>query len=237
MAPMVSALLRDQVIRQGRRISSTALFAWDAHLNRELDLTVLRQWRKKVGPYIFVIGFNKTGTRSLAHFFSSNGLPAVHWDENRLAESMLKNLESGQNVFHGYDKNFKVFTDLIYITNQAKVECNQYFREMYDQYPGAYFILNNRDTDAWIRSRAKHQSGRFLADQLSILGSKDPEVAFTSWREDKLAHEEAVRSFFGNSSHFLELDIASRDIPQKIEDLLGISMDPEAWQHRGRTIG
>ena len=40
-------------------------------------------------PYIFIIGFNKTATRSLDYFFKRNGFPGIHWDYGNLALTML----------------------------------------------------------------------------------------------------------------------------------------------------
>ena len=40
-------------------------------------------------PYIFIIGINKTATRSLDYFFKRNGFPGIHWDYGNLALTML----------------------------------------------------------------------------------------------------------------------------------------------------
>ena len=35
---------------------------------------------------IFIIGFNKTATRTLHYFFKGNGLNAIHWDDGNLVK-------------------------------------------------------------------------------------------------------------------------------------------------------
>ena len=62
----------------------------------------MREWRQRLRqylremiarplahlPYVFLIGFNKTATTTLHFFFKKNGLPSIHWDNNRLATTI-----------------------------------------------------------------------------------------------------------------------------------------------------
>lgn len=219
----------------GKKRDFTRSHAWAQHLNWEQDFTLLRQWRSVTSPYVFIIGFNKTATRALSKFFQSNGMPAVHWDKNRLVERMMINLGEGRKIFDGYDVRYRVFSDLIFMSSEKKIEGNQFFREMSRDYPGAFFLLNNRNTEDWVRSRALHADGEFLRQQLRILGSDNSEDAFTLWRQEKSEHENEVRAFFGNSDSFLEVDIASNDIPSRLEDFLQMEMDVSQWRHIGQT--
>jgi hypothetical protein len=182
-----------------------------------------------------VIGFNKTATRALAALFSENGLPAVHWDQNRLVGRMLDNLRSGQKIMSGYDHQFRVFTDLILSTDEKFVEGNQYFREMDRDYPNSLFILNNRATEDWIRSREMHNHGVFLQRQLRVLGTADVEVARELWRQQKQTHESAVRKYFEGNDRFLEIDINSPEIPRQISKFLGLNLNQNLWRVIGKT--
>jgi hypothetical protein len=231
--PNVSRRMREQ-FPQPTRLST--FLEWGSFLNQESDLTLLRHWRGIVGPFIFIIGFNKTGTRSLAHFFSANGLPAVHWDENRLVERMVKNIEQGNRIFAGYDSQFRVFSDLISVSNERKIEGNRFFKEMDRDYPESLFILNNRDTEDWVASRARHAKGSFLTRQLEILGSSNPDDAFALWRAEKADHEMAVRDYFAGSDRLLELQIDAPDVPREISAFVGLEMDSREWGHLGRSI-
>jgi hypothetical protein len=180
--------------------------------------------------YIFIIGFNRTGTRSLAYFFNQNGIPAIHYDSGKLMLTLLENIRSGRRLFHGYDRKYRVFTDVVFSTDRHRLEGNKYFREMYKDYPGSFFILNNRSTESWIESRIKHSGGRLLERQLNALNSKDWDDAINLWRNEKLRHEADVKEFFREDpEHFLEIEIDDPELPRKLSEFLGIAANPEKW--------
>ena len=60
---------------------------------------------------IFIIGFNKTGTRTLHNYFYKNLIPSVHWDQGRLAKTIKYNYENGIKILTGYEK-YIVFSDM-----------------------------------------------------------------------------------------------------------------------------
>ncbi len=207
----------------------TSAIKWNEYISQEKEVRLQLLMRKKYHPYIFCIGFNKTATNSLTHLFNSNGLPAVHWDGNKLVERMLVNLESNRKVFDGYDEEFKVFTDLIYADEKRIVEGNRYFKEMNEDYPNSFFILNNRSTDSWLRSRANHNKGKFLEKQRIILGNASNDEIFNLWSDQKIKHERQVRKYFENYDRFLEIDIESIDVAEKISKFLGLHLDSSHW--------
>jgi len=186
-------------------------------------------------PFIFVIGFNKTATRAFHHFFSQNGFPSVHWDEGKLAQKMAENVHSGRRVFDGYDQEFRVFSDLFSRDAGQIIEGNSFYREMNSDYPGAFFVLNNRNTEAWIQSRERHRSGALLAQQLAILQSDNPEDARDLWRSQKNVFEREVRKYFDGNARFLELDIDRDNVPLLLEQLIGFRLDPAHWMVIGKT--
>ena len=209
---------------------------WDRKILGNPDLDILRLWRKVSAPYVFLIGFNKTATRAFADFFEKNGFPSVHWDNNRLVETMLGNLSAGRRILHGYDESFRFFSDFILFTSEKRVEGNAFFREMDRDYPGSFFILNNRSTEDWLLSRQRHGHGRFLELSFSQLSTSDVEVVRNVWRQEKEAHEKAVREYFEDRFDFLEIDIDSSDVPQRVSSFLGMTLDPSKWRTIGRTV-
>lgn len=210
--------------------------SWDSMLSSDTDLDILKTWRRHSAPYVFLIGFNKTATRAFSHFFSANGFPSVHWDKNRLVKTMLENLDSGRKIFHGYDQSFRFFSDLIYFTSDQRVEGNAFFRRMDSDYPGSLFILNNRATKDWLVSRQKHDQGLFLEGNLAQLGTDDVGRVLEMWREEKSAHEKAVREYFHGRDDFIEIDIDSPDIPNQIAQFLKMDFTQSAWKRLGRTV-
>ena len=207
----------------------------ESGLNSSQDVTILKQWRRTSAPRIFLIGFNKTATRAFAAFFEGNGVPAVHWDENKMAQAMVSNLSRGLKVLDGYDLQFKFYSDFISLTESERIEGNAFFREMDLNYPGSYFILNTRDTSSWILSRELHNQGAFFEKNMSIMQTSDPEVVRAQWRVEKEAHEKEVRAYFKNRRDFIEIDINLEDIPQKLEEFLDMKFDHSFWQVVGKT--
>ena len=201
---------------------------WDTYLNKSLDNAALVNIGSDL-PFVFFIGFNKTATRSLHYLLERNGFPAIHWDRNRLVAAMLDNKRIGQRILLGYE-HFRVFSDLTLITDQEYFEGNSMFRELFESYPSAYFILNNRDTDDWIKSRLNQNSGLFSRRHLQIRGIKTTQELSLAWASEKSAHEQAVREFFLEHPRFLEIDINEHDVPSKLEKFLGREFAYTEWK-------
>jgi hypothetical protein len=109
-----------------------------------------------MNSYIFIIGFNKSGTTSIHELFSKNGFASIHWDEGRLAKKSLLNALEGRRLFYGYDHQYQVFSDLVYRNDRFYFEGNSLFREMDKDYPNAFFIYNKRNIADWLKSRIHH---------------------------------------------------------------------------------
>jgi hypothetical protein len=186
-------------------------------------------------PFIFVIGFNKTATTSLHTFFSRNGFPSVHWDRGRLARRMVENCLDDRPILDGYDREFRVFSDMQAQSGRIRIEANQYFRVLDRDYPGAYFIFNNRDLSGWINSRSANFVTPHGATNLELemrrLNTTDPQEAVQLWVRERNAFEAEVRRYFRGNPRFLEIDIADPDLPRRISRHIGRTMDPAHWKH------
>ena len=186
-------------------------------------------------PFIFVIGFNKTATTSLHTFFSRNGFPSVHWDRGRLARRMVENCLDDRLILDGYDREFRVFSDMQAQSGRIRIEANQYFRVLDRDYPGAYFIFNNRDLSGWINSRSANFVTPHGATNLELemrrLNTTDPQEAVQLWVRERNAFEAEVRRYFRGNPRFLEIDITDPDLPRRISRHIGRAMDPAHWKH------
>ena len=129
-------------------------------------------------PRIFLIGFNKCGTTSFHDYFKANGITSVHWRANTLAMALHRNQLADQPLLSGIE-DWTAYTDMICIPGtpwersnsdaMPLIEGCRLFRELHRDYPEALFILNTRDPMQWVRSRLKHDQGRFAEAYLKTL--------------------------------------------------------------------
>jgi hypothetical protein len=182
---------------------------------------------------IFVIGFNKCGTRSICDWFKSNGLESIHWDNGKLARSMLRRSRLGYRLLHARYRDVRVFSDMEDVDGPELVFGFKMFRELDRQYPGSKFVLNTRPKDAWIRSRCNHQSGRY-AQKIARSFQVPVESLPLMWSREWDDHHADVRRYFENRPEDLVVFDIERDQPQKLADFFGLS--PRGFRHLGKTF-
>ncbi len=206
---------------------------WKHKVSRFLGACVAREPSHL--PYVFIIGFNKTATTTLHVFFEKNGFPCVHWDNNRLAATMIDNCLKDRRILTGYDKRYRVFADMIAQTQRIRFEANSLFRILDTDYPGSYFIYSNRRTEDWLASRWKKPCAKYKCSnvelEMRILNTKDPQEVVDTWKKAKVDFEREIRKYFAGNSRFLEFDIKDPDAPHKLSGLLGMKLDPSHWGH------
>lgn len=169
-------------------------------------------------PKIFLIGFNKCGTTSLHKFFHAQGLKSFHFFLNNqplaVKASQSSDVLSCRKTFaHG-----QVFSDFTYLTEKEFYEPLDMYPLWRQAFPDAYFILNNRDVDSWLKSRMCHSEGTFLKRYMSLFDQTEDEVLL-QWRTKFLAHTKSVLSFFEKDERFCHFTIGQDDI-KKIVSLL-----------------
>lgn len=191
-------------------------------------------------PFVFIIGYNKTATTSLHEFFARNGYPAVHWDQGRLALTMLSNCANNKRVLEPYDARFRVFSDMTFRTPRFKFEGNSVFRALDADYPGALFIYNHREIEGWIQSRAAHPSrvgGETLLEfEMRLMRTSDRERVFAKWRAERVAFEAELRQHFAGRRELLDLDITDAALPEKVAAFFGKPMDAAHWRKHNARV-
>jgi hypothetical protein len=194
---------------------------------------------RKNYPYIFVIGFNKTGTTSIHKLFENNGIPSIHWDQGKLAKMSLINILNGDLVFSGYDDKFNVFSDMFFRTEKFIFEGNSLFRQMDNDYPGSFFIYNKRNINDWINSRIKHKSlvsGMTIIDlEKKISKSREVGDIIDYWTKSRSRFEEDIKYYFRNSKFFMEIDIEDPNFVDKISEFTGIKLNPIFWKKYNKS--
>lgn len=180
---------------------------------------------------IFVIGFNKTGTRSLCNYFNDNKIPSIHWHKGKLARIMKKNFNRGKPLMKGYEE-YRVFTDMEDYPRQNYAHVT-FFKEMEQQYPDAKFILNIRDVENWIKSRNNHDN--YTRDICKILKMTKEELN-EKWRNDYKEHIENVISYFSDKPNkLLVFDIEKDKIDKLNLFFSDLSLNSKFYKHHGKT--
>lgn len=168
------------------------------HFFRGLYRRIANRDRKKV----FVIGFHKTGTTSLAKALQVLGYrvcgfvnprpwmkPSTHtWEE--LFELRYKPLL----------KEYDAFEDTLWF---------MYYKELAEMYPDAKFILTKRPAEKWYKSALKHFGGY---DRLSFRwiydGRGDPEGNRELYLEKYNSHNQEVDKYFSKTNQdFLVMNL------------------------------
>ena len=186
-------------------------------------------------PFVFVIGFNKTGTTSLHEFFCRNGFPSIHWDRGRLARRMVMNCLNDRRILDGYDQRYRVFSDMVAQTRSLRLEANAFFRVLDRDYPGSFFLHNTRPVADWIRSRSAKTFGRYggctnLELEMQVLNTSDPQEVIDSWAREREEHAASVQRYFAGRDNFLDVDISDPELPAKVAEWLDIELDPRHWR-------
>ena len=185
---------------------------------------------------IFLIGFNRCGTTSFHHFFSSNQISSVHWYGNELARCLQRNCRLRVvPPLQGIDR-WTAYCDLIAVPGAPWdssspyrgrfIEANRFFPQLHRAYPNSLFILNTRDPDAWINSRFQHDQGRFVEAyrlQVASRGIITDAQLRTFWLQQWLDHHQAVRTYFKDKPDalFLEFHLGLSDPEQLFDRLSG----------------
>lgn len=192
---------------------------------------------------VFFIGFNKCGTKSLHALFEGSGYHSLHARRKLLtgrkiniAQQFAQNLAAGKPILSRLETG-DVFSDLTSLSDREVIEACEMYRELYREYPDAYFVLNTRPVEHWIRSRLNHDNpkiGSFMERYRRATGSTEEQV-IERWRQAFERHHEDVRAFFADKGRFLEFCIYD-DVTALIKFVADdYSLRPSKWGHLGGT--
>lgn len=210
-----------------------ALRALPAKLNNQVQ-----QFRHP-DTKIFVIGFNRCGTRSLHMLFRKSGIRSVHWrgpDPSRnLAAIMARNVDLNSNILQGLEA-YTAFSDLSFHKFDKFIEACRFFKHMHAQYPDSYFVYNTRPVEHWVRSRFRHKQGKLIRMAMSVYGCRVEDLP-ERWTSEYEAHRRDVLSFFFDKPDKLcVFDIENDDITKLIGFLRPHFRIAECyWEQRGKS--
>lgn len=105
---------------------------------------------------IFAVGPNKCGTNSINQFLEANGIPAIHWDNGKLARRIVSNASAGLDPLDGY-KDYQGYTDIFSISEEMYISPVVIVDILRQAYPDDIYLLNLRPFENWHRSRDNHR--------------------------------------------------------------------------------
>jgi hypothetical protein len=186
---------------------------------------------------IFGIGFYKTGTTTLYDALRMLGYHAVNGDKLGSypgaddGATLIQRIDAGDYRLPTFDL-FDAFTD------------NPYFhiwRQIYELYPDARYILTVRDEAVWIESCVRFfRNRRIRPMRLWMFGehanpARDAQSR-QAWLDAYRAHNAAVRDFFRTRpGQYMELDPTREPGWQRLCDFLGAPIPDRPWPHANPT--
>jgi len=187
---------------------------------------------------VFFVGMNRIATKSFHHLFKNSGYRSFHYScmdvatqqSIILAEQMQANLDQYYPIMDKMD-SAHVYSDMFWHRENIWIDGVKMFRELYAQYPDAYFVLQTRDMDAWLRSKENHKGGAYIK-RCQQFHQLDRQYMLDWFASDREMHEAKVRKFFLGSDRFLDYDLDKDNISKLIEFVKpDFFLDEKHWGH------
>ncbi|WP_298236975.1 sulfotransferase family protein [uncultured Algibacter sp.] len=140
---------------------------------------------------VFVIGFQKTGTTSLEHALQFLGYRVYGGDKNLMKYTNTEDLKA-------YIKKSLDSWDAA-----QDMPWPLFYKELYDLYPDAKYILTIRDTNKWLRSVVTYFASIRIPLHKKIYDVPCAEGYEYRYKEVYEQTNEAILEFFKNNPNFL----------------------------------
>lgn len=177
---------------------------------------------------VFVIGFHKTGTTSLGKALQILGYKVC----GSLKEAYDYNTQENPRE---------------YIFSRAKEQLKKYeafqdtpwflfYRELYELYPDAYYILTIRPEDKWIKSVQKHFGKNKFHYHDLIYKDRDSITQEVHYRKIYNEHNENVISFFKGKANLKVLNVECTEW-KDLGSFLNTSTPKSPFPHANKAEG
>jgi len=186
---------------------------------------------------IFLIGYNKCGTRTFHDFFTQNNIASIHFKRGNLARRLQANLAAGLAPLNGIDK-WTCYSDIQMVSGQEVIEGCERYRDLARYYPQSYFVLQTRDKDRWIQSRLRHGNRGFYAERYRKgMGFATIDETVAHWSESWDRHHREVPEFFAEAGLPLLIYNIEQDSPGRLVRFLDPDFRTDAgfFAHAGKT--
>ena len=174
-------------------------------------------------PYVFGIGFKKTGSTSLCVALNLLGIPSLHCYSHRgskLKVHVRLNNKRNKKLFDSYslDQLYRGFFDF---------RGDLAYKTLYIQYPNSRFIFHTRQIDDWLAS-------------VSYLLKSRPAM------QNKMSHDQLIKQYYDTSKEirrffsdkqdqFLEIDICAGAGWEPLCKFLEVPVPSETFPHANKT--
>ncbi len=167
-----------------------------------------------LGPKVFCIGFQKTGTTSLYSALTMLGYRTAGVVGRDLSADTLR--KEGADLCIRTAQDFDAAQDMPWPL---------FFRELDASYPGSKFILTVRDPESWFASIESHFGARPKPMQAFVYGDNAaaPAGNHDNYIKRYTDHNENVRAYFADRpTDFLEMDLGGSDGWEVLCPFLGL---------------
>lgn len=180
---------------------------------------------------IFGIGLSKTGTSSLSKALTLLGFSTAHWT-------------------NPYSHDLLTQDDIILFDSLTDISISYQYKEIYNDYSDAKFILTSRSIEQWERSFLTHYRRSMHAnsfeDLKKIIGTQIPPrfsqryvemhqklyFQYKNLSEAYLAHEKSVLNFFEKKrNQLLVLDVSQPGALNDMASFLGVQSPQSNFPH------
>lgn len=189
---------------------------------------------------VFFIGFNRCATKSFHYLFQNSGYKSFHYDVGapsraNLAQQMKANMERYYPILNGIDQA-QVYSDMVYHRDDDYIEGIDYYKQLFIEYPDAYFILQTRSLSSWINSRLSNKKGDYALRCKRALNMSQEQLTM-KWTNDYIEHHKKAREFFTYPDKLLEYNIETDTIDKLISYVSpDFILDKKHWGHHGKSL-
>ncbi|MEO0752163.1 MAG: sulfotransferase [Pseudomonadota bacterium] len=165
---------------------------------------------------VFLIGFGRTGTKSVSHALRDAGLSVLDLRAERLNRTKLVRFWAHRD----YDA-LRALADKYDVVEDHPWP--MLYRELDEWFPDARFIFMHRDADLWLNSILKHTERRGPSEnKLHVFGLDTPVGHEAHYQSIFAAHRRAVRTYFDGHPRFLEVDLSEETAQARIAAFLDL---------------
>ena len=166
---------------------------------------------------VILIGFGRTGTKSVSAALRGAGLNVLDMRAERLNRTQLVRMWANKDydALRALAKKYEVGEDHPW---------PMIYKELDEWFPEARFIFMHRDADLWLKSILKHTEQRGPSEnKLHVFGIDTPVGHEEHYKSVFNAHRAAVRQYFEGHPRYLEVDLSDEDAEGRIAGFLGMA--------------